>query len=271
MHGLFNLRMKFNYTLNTDININKIIKSIKKLNEVNDNLFIIGKCLTSNVGDKHIYIDIKDKNMTINFSHIYYDGFSIFLITHKIDQIYKGEIENHIFNIYDPDYSKFKVFTNSIKLLPKVKLNSVYHRVVAKIKNNKKRIKILKTKFNEQVSTKEIIYYLMDKIKIKNYCFLINARKGFSEYDNYLGNLIYFSHTLNKTDDIRNSLQEKKEVSLETKITNTFPNGTLVNSYLNFTLPSFIKYLTPPVSINNVIFIHPRNNDEKYILVDYCY
>lgn len=84
-----------------------------------------------------------------------------------------------------------------------------------------------------------------------------------------MGNLVYFSGTINKNDEIRKSIQEKKEISLETKLNNTFPNVVLVNSYLNFMLPSFLKYLKPPVPCGNYIVIHPRNNDEKYILVDY--
>jgi len=86
-----------------------------------------------------------------------------------------------------------------------------------------------------------------------------------------LGNLVYFSGTLSKDNEIRKSLQKKEEVSLEKKLNNTFPNGLLVNSYLTFMLPSFVKYFKPPVPCGNYIIIHPKNNDEKYILVDYYY
>ena len=268
--------------LHDDIDIIKFIKSIKKLSKANDNLFIIGECITSDVDDKSIYINIKNKKVIVNFSHIYYDGYSIFLIFKKIDEIYKGEIDNYKFSIYDSNYSKFKILINNIKLLPKIKLKNIsdgpfLQLIIGNIFNrnkniNKKRIKILKTKFNEQVSTKEIIYYLVDKINIKNYCLILNARKQFSEYENYLGNLVYFSDTLNKNDEIKISLQKKnKEISLETKLNNTFPNEILVNSYLNFTLPSFIKYLIPPIRCGNYILIHPINSNERYILVDYCY
>jgi hypothetical protein len=271
MNGLFNYRLTINLYNHDDINVNKLIKSIKKLSKSNNNLFIVGEFHDiSDVNDKHIYMDIKNKNIMVNFSHVYYDGYSIGLIFQKIDQIYKGEIDNYIFNIYDSSYSKIKVFINNIKLLSKINLKIVYDYVMKNGKN-KKRIKILKTNFNEEVSTKDIIYHLVDKNKMKKYCLVLNARKQFSEYENYLGNLVYFSGTLNKDDDIRKSLQKKEEASLEKKLNNTFPNELLVNSYLNFMLPSFVKYFKPPVPCGNYIIIHPKNNDEKYILVDYYY
>ena len=197
-----------------------------------------------------------------------YDGYSIAFILQKIDQVYKGEIDSYIFDIYDPKYSKYEVFINNIKLLPKINLKNTYDHVM-KNKKNKKRIKIPKTKFNREISTKDIMYYLIDKIKIEKYCLILNARKSFSKYENYLGNLVYFSGTLSKNDEIRKSLQEKKEITLETKLNNTLPNGLLINSYLNFTLPSFVKYFKPPVPSGNYIIIHPINNNKKYIIVDY--
>lgn len=271
MNSLFNYRVTIKTILHDhdDTNINKVIKSIKKISKSNNHLFIVGECPDkSNVNDKYIYIDIKNKNMTINFSHIYYDAYSIYFIVHKIDQIYKDEIDNYIFNIYHSNYSKFKVVINNIKLLPKINLKTAYD-YVTRNKKNKKRIKILKTRFNGEISTKDIMYYLIDKIKIKKYCLVINARKLFNEYENYLGNLVYFSDTLNKDNENRKSLQTKNEMSLEKILNNTVPSGLLVNSYLNFTLPSFVKYFKPPVPCGNYIVIHPRNNDEKYILVDY--
>ena len=111
--------------LHDDIDIIKFIKSIKKLSKANDNLFIIGECITSDVEDKSIYINIKNKKVIVNFSHIYYDGYSIFLIFKKIDEIYKGEIDNYKFSIYDSNYSKFKILINNIKLLPKIKLKNI--------------------------------------------------------------------------------------------------------------------------------------------------
>jgi hypothetical protein len=277
MNILFNYRVSLYTIINNDVDRDKLVKSITKLSKANDNLFIIGECLTSNVGDKHFYINIQNKKLIINFSHIFYDGYSIYIIFNKIDQIYKGEIDNHKFNIYYPNYSKFKIFINNIKLLPIVNLKTVYN-IVNKNINRKKRIKILKTKFNEEVSTKEIMHYLIenvDNIKITKYCLFLNARKKFNEYENYLGNLVYCSRIFNKNDDIKKvsyiQKDNNKETNIENILNNTFPNGLMINSYLNFTLPSFITYFKPPVFSSNYIVIHPKNNDKKYIIVDYYY
>ena len=135
-----------------------------------------------------------------------------------------------------------------------------------------KTIKILKTELNE-LSTKEITYYLVDKFKIKNYCLTINARKNYTEYEGVLGNLVYFTGIINKNEKIQNTKTNKTNYSIEKVINNAFAPPTLqINSYLNFKLPSFIKYLSPPHnSKGNYIVIHPVNNDEKYIIVDYYY
>jgi len=276
MNFLFNYRVTQSLILNNDVDRDKLVKSITKLSKANDNLFIIGECLTSDAGDKHIYINIQNKKLTFNFSHIFYDGYSIYVILNKIDQIYKGEIDNHKFNIYHPNYSKFKIFINNIKLLPIVNLKTVYN--ILNKNTRKKRIKILKTKFNEEVSTKEIIHYLIenvDNIKIKKYCLVLNARKKFNEYENYLGNLVYLSRTFNKNDDIKKvsyiQKDNNKETNIENILNNTFPNELMINSYLNFTLPSFVTGFKPLIFGSNYIVIHPKNNDKKYIIVDYYY
>jgi hypothetical protein len=280
MNFLFNYRVTLSIIINNDVDRDKLVKSITKLSKANNNLLIIGECLTSDAGDKHLYINIQNKKPTFNFSHLFYDGHSIHLILNKIDQIYKGEIDNHKFNIYDPNYSKFKIFINNIKLLPIVNLKTLYN-IVNKNINRKKRIKILKTKFNEEVSTKEIMHYLIenvDNIKITKYCLFFNARKKFNEYENYLGNLVYWSRTFNKNDDIKKvsyiQKDNNKETNIENILNNTFPNGLMINSYLNFTLPSFVTSLKPPTVTSNQIdqiIIHPKNNDKKYIIVDYYY
>lgn len=280
MNILFNFRVILSATLHENIDANKIIKSIKKISKSNNNIFIVEEFHDiSDVINNCIYFTIQNNILKINFSHIFYDGYSIFFILHKIDQIYKDEIDNYIFNIYYPNYSKFKVVINSIKLLPKINIKNVYNSLIKnkitknKITKNKiikTKIKILKTNLNE-LSTREVIDYLLDKHVLKEYCLIINARKLYNEYENVLGNLVFFSDNLNKDSNIRKSLQKKKKVSLEEKLNSTVPNRMLVNSYLNFILPSFLKYLKPPVAFGNYMIIHPVNNNEKYILVDYYY
>jgi hypothetical protein len=266
MNVFFDFRTTINFTLNDNIDINKLIKSIKKLNKVNDNLFILRECNTSDVNDNRIYITIENNNFKLNFSHRYYDGYSIVLINQKIDQIYKDEIKNYKFIIYDLNYSRLKLITNNIRILTQLTLKTIYKRVIKK--KNKETFKILKTKLNE-VSTKEIIYYILNKFEIENYCLILNARKIYNKYENVLGNLVYFSQKLNKNNEIRQILQNDNKISLEKKLNNSIPDGVIINSYLNFNLPSFLKYLKVPHFCNDYITIHPINTYEKYILVEY--
>ena len=257
-------------TLYENIDTVELIKSIKKLSKSNNNIFIIRECDTSDANDNCIYFTIQNNILKINYSHIFYDGYSIWLISQKIDQIYKNEIKNYTFKIYDNNHSALKLVTNTIKSLPKKNIKNILYNSLTENKITKNKIKILKTDLNE-ISTKEITRYLLDKLEIKGYCLILNARKQYKEYENVLGNLIYYSGTLSKNSDIRTHLQKNKnKTSLQQKLNNTYPNGFVVNSYLNFTLPSFAKQFTPPiVRSDNYIRIHPINNNEKYIIVDY--
>ena len=92
-----------------------------------------------------------------------------------------------------------------------------------------------------------------------------------------LGNLVHYSGILNKNRDINEKIQNNNNTNynIEKVINYSFaPPALQINSYLNFKLPSFAEYFFPKdVSIlnGNYILIHPVNNDEKYILVDYYY
>ena len=119
------------------------------------------------------------------------------------------------------------------------------------------------------LSSSEIINYIINKFKIENYCLVVNARKIFKEYENILGNLIYISNKINKDEDIRSILEKDVDLKL-TSLLNTIPNTLLINSYLSFNLPSFIKTFKMEItSFGNVIFIYPLNLDNKYIIIDY--
>ena len=274
MNILFCSRVKFLATLDDNADINKIIKSIKKLNKINK-IFKLEKCEASNIEDHNIYIFIKNNILHLNFSHLFYDGYSIAFIFQKIDQIYKDEIKNYKFQLYDGNYSKLKLVKNSIKLIPGLDYKNVYYALFKE--QNKKTIKILKSKLNE-LSTKEVIYYLVDELNIKNYCLILNARKKYTEYEGVLGNLLYFSGILNKNTNtnVKNHMDNKKnDCSIEEVINSgSSPRTLQINSYLNFNLPSFVKYFSPPnfnILNGNYILIHPVNNNEKYIIVDYYY
>ena len=271
MNIAFYSRITFTVLLYDNVDITKLLNSIKKIIKTN-NIFKIKKCDTSDRKDCNIYIFIKNNTLTFNFSHLYYDGYSITFILEKIDQIYKDEIENYTFKIYDNDYSTLKLITNSIRMLPSFNYKIIYYSLYKK--RNKKTIKILKTTFNE-LSTKEITHYLVDRLKIENYCLTLNARKKYTEYEGVLGNLVYFTGILNKNRDINEKIQNTKtNYSIEKVINNKFAPTLQINSYLNFKSPSFVKYFSPPhnsIINGNYILIHPINNDEKYIIVDYYY
>ena len=72
------------------------------------------------------------------------------------------------------------------------------------------------------MSTKEITHYLVDRLKIENYCLTLNARKKYTEYEGVLGNLVYFTGILNKNRDINEKIQNTKtNYSIEKIINNT--------------------------------------------------
>lgn len=264
MNSLFNYRFTFSYTLRDNIDINKLIKSIKTLNKINK-IFKLEKCRTIDTNDNKIYIFIENNNITVNSSHLFYDGYSIFFILKKIDEIYKDEIKNHKFDIYDSKVSIIEICYNNIILLSKLNYKNAYKFI---FKKNKKTIKIAKTNFNK-LSSKEIIYHTVNKLGIKNYCLILNARKIHTEYENFLGNLVYFSNNININEDIRSVLENDEKINLEKKLNSSVPDGLLINSYLSFVLPSYVKKMSLYSVIGNVVMIHPINNDEKYIVVDY--
>lgn len=272
MNFYFNYRMNRQYMLYDNIDLNKLIKSIKTLNKINK-IFKLEKCSTSDENDDQIYIFIENNQLTINYSHLLYDGYSIFLILEKIDQIYKNEIENYKFKIYNSKPSFIASCYNNIKMLNNIKSNLNYENIYTFFfkKINKKTIKIVKTKFNI-LSSKEIIHHVVDKLGIRDYCLVINARKIYKEYENVLGNLIYFSNTINKNQDIKSVLENDKKSSLEKKLNNTIPNALLINSYVQMIAPSFVKHVivpTPPRFKGKYMTIQPINNDKKYVVVDY--
>ena len=266
MNAFFNYRVDLNSTLCDNVNIDKLIKSIRTLNKINK-IFKLEKCSTSDVNDNQIYIFIENGFLTCNFSHLHYDGYSISLIFNKIDQIYKDEIKNYKFNIYNSKFNLIEFCYNNIILLSKLNYKNAYNFI---FKKNKKTIKIAKTNFNK-LSSKEIIQNVVDKLGIKKYCLVLNARKIYNEYENVLGNLVYISNPININEDIRSVVGNDEKNSLEKKLNSTVPNAFLINSYLNFVLPSYVKKLSLSSVLGNFMMIHPINNDEKYIVVDYYY
>ena len=272
MNIFYNIRLEIFYTLNDNVNNDKLIKSIKLLNKKNK-IFIMEKYNPKYSFNNQIYISIENKKLIFNFNHLYYDGYSTYLILQKIDDIYRGEITHFKFDFYDFEFDLVKYYYNNIKILSKINYKHIYDSFI--IKKNKKTIKILKNKLNP-ISTKEIIYYLLNKLKIEKYCLLVNMRSIFKNYENVLGNLVYVSNSINKNQEIRPMLEQDANISME-KLSNNIPNTILVNSFLNFILPSIITSFSINTNVFNInvfgnhIIIYPLNTDKEYIIVDYCY
>lgn len=271
MNFIYNRRLDFYFILNDKVDKDKLIKSIKILNKKNKIIKIAKANITQSCTNKKIYIIIENNNFIVNFSHLFYDAYSINLVLQKIDEIYKtdgvckGEIKNYKFKFYDLDVSLVDYLYNNIKILYRADYKNIYNLLV---KKNKKTIKILKSNF-VNLSTSEILYYIINKFKIQQYCLVVNARKIFAEYENCLGNLVYVSNIINKNQEIRTILEKDVNTSLE-KLLNTIPSILMINSYLSFLLPSFIKSFTMDItSFGNLIFIYPLNLDDKYIIFDY--
>lgn len=204
--------------------------------------------------------------MNINFSHLYYDAYSIFKILEIIDNIYLDKISScPELNIYKFNNSFITSIYNNIKLVKsfniKCAIDYFYKRNRKSYKINIKKIKNL--------SNTEIIKFILEKLDINEYCLIINARKIFTEFNNKIGNIIYISQNIKIDDNIRDILDKDKKYTLDTLI-NRFGNSVLVNSYLGFNLPSFIKKInTKDYVFSNQIFIHPLTKD--YLYFDYYY
>jgi hypothetical protein len=267
---IYNKRCFFNFELN-NINIEKMNKSINKFAYNNNLLKLIDKKkIDYDILDNIIYFRIKKYSnkiiMNINFSHVYYDAYSIFKILEIIDNIYLNKISScPKLNIYNFNKSLMISINNNFKLIKNISIKSAIDYFY---KRNRKSYKININKI-KNLSNTEIIKFILEKLHINEYCLYVNARKIFEEFDNKIGNLIYISQNIKIDDNIRDILDKDKEYTFDTLI-NRMGKSTLVNSYLGFNLPSFVKKLnTENLLSGNTIFIHPLTKD--YLYFDYYY
>jgi hypothetical protein len=93
MNIIYYRRVIFTFKLN-NININKIKNSIKIISDINKFIIYSKNINNKNVLSKKIIFNIKKKYLIINFSHLFYDAYSIFYILNKVDLIYKNEIND---------------------------------------------------------------------------------------------------------------------------------------------------------------------------------
>lgn len=274
MNLIYFRRLTFKYKLN-NCDIDKIIKSINKIS--NDNKYIIytKKYILfnkDNILSNKIYFYIKkNKYLKINFSHLYYDAYSIFHILNKIDLIYNNKLDNYKFNFYNNKFSYLNFISNNFELLKKI---NILNAIPFFTNKNKKTFRINKNEL-KNLSNSEIIKKILELHQINKFCLIVNARKTHADLDNLLGNLIFVTKDLDVKNDlcIKDNLRKKINYYSKKKITdliNSIPNSLIVNSYIGFENPSFVKkFYMNITSFGNLLFIYPFNNDEQFIIYDY--
>jgi hypothetical protein len=266
---LYYKRCEINFELN-NINLDKINKCINIVAKNIKLIKLINKSTNYSVLDKIIYFKINVISnkiiMNINFSHVYYDAYSIFTILEIIDNIYLDKISSYPeLNIYKFDKSLTSIIYNNINLIKNFSIKSTIDYFY---KRNKKAYKININKIKD-LSNPEIIKFILKKLNINEYCLYVNARKIFPELNNKIGNLIYISNNIKINDNIRDILDKDKNYTIDILI-NKLGKSTLINSYLGFNLPSFVKKINAnDLSFSNTIFIHPLTKD--YLYFDYYY
>lgn len=273
MNLIYFRRLTFRYKLN-NCDINKIIKSINKIS--NDNKYIIYTEKYNHYKEKilsnKIYFYIKkNKYLKINFSHLYYDAYSIFYILNKIDLIYNNKLYSYKFNFYNNKFSYLNFISNNYELLKKINTLNIIPFFTNK---NKKTFKINKNEL-KNLSNSEIIKKILELHQINKFCLIVNARKTHTELDNLLGNLIFITKNLDVKNDLYNKDNLRKKINYYSKkkiteLMNLVPNSLIVNSYIGFENPSFVKkFYMNITSFGNLLFIYPFNNDEQFIIYDY--
>jgi len=273
MNFIYKRRLDFRFLLSDNVDKAKLINSINLLSKKNKIIKLTNTQNKPKSKDKNLYISIEGNVLLVNFSHLFYDAFSINYVLQKIDEIYhvkdenECEIVNYEFNCFVFKVNFLQYFLNNLKILYQIGHKSAYAILT---KKNKKTIKILKEDF-KTLTNGEIINCITKRLNIEQYCLVVNARKIYPEYENFLGNLIYVSSLVKQNEEIGTILKKDSNTSLE-KLLNTTPKSLWINSYLNFLLPSFIKSLIiNNNTFGNKILIYPLNSDEKYIILDYYY
>ncbi len=267
---LYYKRCELDFELN-NINLNKLNKCIKKISkDIKIIKLVKKKYFNYEPLDKVIYFYINVSSskiiLNINFSHVYYDAYSIFTILEIIDNMFQKKIDRcPILNFYELKNSFTTSIINNINLICSLNFKGILNYL------NKRRKITYKINLNliKNLSNPEIIKFILNKLNVNEYCLYVNARKIFPELNNKIGNLIYISNNINLNDNIRDILERDKNYSLDILI-NKLGKSTLINSYLGFNLPSFVKKLdSDELSFSNSIFIHPLTKD--YLYFDYYY
>ena len=123
MNFIYNRRLDFHFILNDKVDKDKLIKSINVLNKKNKIIKLAKANITQSCTNKKIYIIIEDNNFIVNFSHLFYDAYSINLVLQKIDEIYKmggickGEIKKYMEEL---DQDLVSINTDNLRIMNRV-------------------------------------------------------------------------------------------------------------------------------------------------------
>lgn len=270
MNLLYFFPYHFKLEIKNNVDINKLVKSIKFISK--SNAFI--KCIKNpsmfdyNVGfDANVYFWIEHNVLNIKFCHLYYDGYSIFYILKQIDLIYTNYNDKNkiVIKQYKCEYEFYKLMQIAITSITHINFNALNIINVHKLKV----MRIKKTDV-KSLSNIDIIIYVLKKLQINKFSLIVNLRKIFVEKNNTMGNFVYYINEIEPNEiDIRQKLKEQSNYELNDLLANIIPTNTLVNSYLGFKLPSFIKKINDLHSMNNYIFICPANTSDKYYIIYY--
>lgn len=259
-------------------------KEFKDLNELSPN----------------IYFKIYKNQLKLYFSHLFYDGYSIFYILNLIDKIYidicdkkinYDELKNNlIFNkntkIFDEIYHKLKnkkfnfnyvdLITNLIK-----NDNNIFNFIYTNYTNILEQLNVLQSKpkkmyikknkiiKNNKLSSILLFNFLQKKIKFNKYNIVINARKIFSGFDDEIMNFIYISRSIKNENDLKKRLNMDSKNNFEILKYQIHNEYRVINSYMSFVLPSFIKkQIHNDVDFQN-IFVFPTKDEDPYVKVIY--
>lgn len=274
---LYNNRLTQQYYLHNDIITKNLIRSIKII--MSHNLFIkykkhkIDFDKIKNVKDEtYIYLHVSDDILYINFNHYYCDGYSLFYIAEKISKVYYNENVDCKIKTSYKSYDLVKSCKNTLDLMSNATLRdmSCYLYDIIYPSTRNKTYYIKKTLI-QNYSNSEIIKYICKKLKINEFCLIVNLRKLFPEYNDCLDNMIYVTDNININESIKDVISRDKNKSIKELKNKLHKRSTIINSFLGFKKPKILKGhdVTTSNYIGNSITIYSKECNKDYIVFKY--
>jgi hypothetical protein len=263
-------RFVIKFPLCDNMNKKKLIKSIQRLET--DNEYIKYEDKIGGIGtNKTLSFIIKKNTLFVNWSHLYYDMYSIKFVLSKIDDVYNNKINTYKFKYYQHSLHQF--ISDDIGMF-----KNMYKDVFnIHICDKKKHIKIPKSELSSPLSTSEVFTYILNKLNVDEYCLTVNLRKLYPNYDEQLGSLSIISSTIHKNDNLQKHLKKLSRKTLEENLLNKYQIKTCITSLLHLNVASFIdekkivKDVCDITYYKETVTILPENTDKNYIIAVYLY